>query len=205
MINIATDLKERFDFAAIWFLDRSDVMQADLSEEDAKAVDILTNLRDSADAIPPSLIDETERLRIGPGLVREQPRTGCASSWLRLLSGHCYGICRSAESNCSTGRSLRVSEPQHPWRYRAKRAMWMRLRLAALVTLPPGISETPGNSEIWRRARRFECALVGCDTDFVEILIPGTIDWRAHSGSANSQEHPHDRRGSEPVTPESAR
>jgi hypothetical protein len=67
MIDIATDLKERFDFAAIWFLERSDVMhgvEADLPDKDAKAVEILTNLRDSLNAIPPSLIDETERLRI---------------------------------------------------------------------------------------------------------------------------------------------
>jgi hypothetical protein len=63
---IATDLKERFDFAAIWFLERSDVMhgaEAELPEEDAKAVELLDNLRDSVDAIPPSLIDETDRLR----------------------------------------------------------------------------------------------------------------------------------------------
>jgi hypothetical protein len=66
MIDITTDLKERFDFATIWFLECSDVMhgvEADLPDEDAKAVDILTNLRDSVDAIPPSLIDETDRLR----------------------------------------------------------------------------------------------------------------------------------------------
>jgi hypothetical protein len=67
MIDVAADLKERFDFAAIWFLKRNDVMhgvEAELSDEDAKVVDILTNLRDSVDAIPPSLIDETDRLRI---------------------------------------------------------------------------------------------------------------------------------------------
>jgi hypothetical protein len=67
MIDVAADLKERFDFAAIWFLERSDVMhgvEADLPDEDAKAVDILANLRDSVDAIPPSLIEETDRLRI---------------------------------------------------------------------------------------------------------------------------------------------
>jgi hypothetical protein len=66
MIDVATELKERFDLAAIWFLERSDVMhgvEADLPEEDAKAVDMLTNLRDSVDAIPPSLINETDRLR----------------------------------------------------------------------------------------------------------------------------------------------
>jgi hypothetical protein len=27
MIDVAADLKERFDFAAIWFLERSDVMR----------------------------------------------------------------------------------------------------------------------------------------------------------------------------------
>jgi hypothetical protein len=67
MIDIATILKERFDLAAIWFLERNDVMhgvEADLPEEDAKAVELLDNLRDSVDAIPPSLIDGTDRLRI---------------------------------------------------------------------------------------------------------------------------------------------
>jgi hypothetical protein len=68
MIDVATDLKQRFEFAAIWFLERSDVMhgvEADLPEKDAKAVEILDNLRDSVEAIPRSLIDETDRLRTG--------------------------------------------------------------------------------------------------------------------------------------------
>ena len=66
MIDIAMDLKERFDFAAIWFFEHSEVMrgvEADLPEKDAKALEILTKLRDSVDGVPPSLIDETDRLR----------------------------------------------------------------------------------------------------------------------------------------------
>jgi hypothetical protein len=66
MIDVAADFKERFDFAVIWFLERSDVMhglEAELPDKDAKAVEILENLRNSVAAIPPSLIDETDRLR----------------------------------------------------------------------------------------------------------------------------------------------
>jgi hypothetical protein len=67
MIDFPTDLKERFDFAAIWFLDRSEKMdglEASLSEKDAKAVETLKNLRDSVDAIPSSQIRTAEALRI---------------------------------------------------------------------------------------------------------------------------------------------
>jgi hypothetical protein len=70
MIEKRTDLKERFDYAAIWFLERSDVMhgvEAELSDEDAKAVDILTNLRDSAFA---NRRDRQASHR-GPGIVRK--------------------------------------------------------------------------------------------------------------------------------------
>jgi hypothetical protein len=68
MPDIATDLKERFDFAMLWFLEQYEVMPdgrsaTDLSEKDAQAVDILEMLRDTVDAIPPSLIEATETLR----------------------------------------------------------------------------------------------------------------------------------------------
>jgi hypothetical protein len=66
MIDVASELKKRFDFAAIWFLDRCEKMhglEASLSDKDAKAVEILKNLRDSVDAIPPSLIRTAEALR----------------------------------------------------------------------------------------------------------------------------------------------
>jgi hypothetical protein len=65
-MNDLADLKERFDFAAIWFLERSDKMhgvEASLPDKDAKAVEILKSLRDSVDAIPPSLIRTAEALR----------------------------------------------------------------------------------------------------------------------------------------------
>jgi hypothetical protein len=67
MIDFAADLKKRFDFAAIWFLDRSEKMhglEASVSDKDAKAVEILKNLRDSVDAIPPSLLRTAEAFRI---------------------------------------------------------------------------------------------------------------------------------------------
>jgi hypothetical protein len=68
MIDIAADLKERFDFAMLWFLERYDVLSdgqtvTDLSNEDAKAVELLKTLRSTVDAIPPLLIEATETLR----------------------------------------------------------------------------------------------------------------------------------------------
>jgi hypothetical protein len=67
MIDIATDLRERFDFAALWYLARHEVLpdkrtMTDLSDEDAEVVRILETLRDTADAIPPSLLKATETL-----------------------------------------------------------------------------------------------------------------------------------------------
>jgi hypothetical protein len=68
MIDVASDLTERFDFAVLWFLERYEVMPdeetaTDLSDEDAKAVEVLKALHDSVDAIPPPLIKATEELR----------------------------------------------------------------------------------------------------------------------------------------------
>jgi hypothetical protein len=66
MIDIASDLKNRFELAALWFLERRDVMhgvEASLPDKDAKAVKILDILRDSVDIIPPSLIRTAEALR----------------------------------------------------------------------------------------------------------------------------------------------
>ena len=64
MIDIATDLKNRFDYAVIWFFERCEKMhglEASLSEKDARAVEILNSLCDSVDVIPPSLIRTTVR------------------------------------------------------------------------------------------------------------------------------------------------
>jgi xylose isomerase len=52
MTNIATDLRERIDFAMFWFLEQYEVLPdgqtiTDLSEDDAKAVDILEMLGDT--------------------------------------------------------------------------------------------------------------------------------------------------------------
>ena len=74
MTDIASDLKERFDFAALWFLARYEVLPdgknvTDLSDEDAKAVEILETLLNSVDAIPPSLIKATEELRVVRGVL----------------------------------------------------------------------------------------------------------------------------------------
>ena len=66
MIDIPTDLKNRFDYAVIWFFERCEKMhglEASLSEKDARAVEILKTLRDSVDVVPPSLIRTTEDLR----------------------------------------------------------------------------------------------------------------------------------------------
>jgi hypothetical protein len=68
MTDVAADLKERFDFAALWFLEQYEVLPdgesvTDLSDEDAKAVELLNALRDTVDAIPPLLIETTETLR----------------------------------------------------------------------------------------------------------------------------------------------
>ena len=66
MIDITTDLKSRFDLAALWFFERSDLMdgvEASLPDRDAKAVEILKNLRDTVDSIPPSLIRTAEAFR----------------------------------------------------------------------------------------------------------------------------------------------
>jgi hypothetical protein len=66
MIDVATDLKNRFELAALWFFERSNVMHgvdASLPDKDATAVKILDALHDSVDVIPPSLIRTAEALR----------------------------------------------------------------------------------------------------------------------------------------------
>jgi hypothetical protein len=65
-IDIATDLRERFEFAAVWFLERDDLIHGvehALPDKEAKAVEILKNLRNSIDAIPASLMETAEELR----------------------------------------------------------------------------------------------------------------------------------------------
>jgi hypothetical protein len=68
VIDIATDLRDRFEFAIIWFYERSEVMSdgesvPDLSDEDAKAVKLLKALLDTVDTIPPPLIEASTKLR----------------------------------------------------------------------------------------------------------------------------------------------
>jgi hypothetical protein len=67
-LDVARGLKQRFDCAVVGFLERYEVLPdeeniTELSDEDAKAVEVLEALRDSVDAIPPSLIKATEELR----------------------------------------------------------------------------------------------------------------------------------------------
>jgi hypothetical protein len=67
MTDIATDLRERFDFAALWFLEQYEVQPdgqsvTDLPDQDSKAVELLKTLSETVDAIPPSLIEATETL-----------------------------------------------------------------------------------------------------------------------------------------------
>ncbi len=68
LTDIAADLRDRFEGAIIWFYERSEVMSdgeadPDLSDDDAKAVELLKALLNTVDAIPPSLIATTETLR----------------------------------------------------------------------------------------------------------------------------------------------
>jgi hypothetical protein len=69
-MDIAADLRERFEFAIIWFYERNEVMSdgetvTDLSDGDAKAVELLKAFLDTVDAIPPTLIEASEKLRDG--------------------------------------------------------------------------------------------------------------------------------------------
>jgi hypothetical protein len=77
LTQIASDPRERFDFAALWFhkkcepdanslLDEHAIV--DLTDDETRAVKILETLRDTIDAIPPSLIKrdgETSRRYAG--------------------------------------------------------------------------------------------------------------------------------------------
>jgi hypothetical protein len=50
MLDIAADLRDRFEFTIIWFYERSEVMSdgeadPDLSDDDAKAVELFKALR----------------------------------------------------------------------------------------------------------------------------------------------------------------
>jgi hypothetical protein len=68
MTDIAADLRDRFEGAIIWFYERAEVMSdgesdPDLSDDDAKAVELLKALLDTVDAIPPTLIGASETLR----------------------------------------------------------------------------------------------------------------------------------------------
>jgi hypothetical protein len=97
--------------AALWFLECYEVLPAektvtDLSDEDAKAVEILETLRDSVDAIPPSLIKAAEELRAaGARKIRRDFGTRHSSSRLRFFPDQLYRVRRSSEPNCAT-RSL---------------------------------------------------------------------------------------------------
>jgi hypothetical protein len=70
MTDIAADLRDRFEGAMIWFYERSEVMSdgesdPDLSDDDAKGVELLKALIDTVDAIPSPLIEASEKLRDG--------------------------------------------------------------------------------------------------------------------------------------------
>lgn len=80
MADIAKDLKERFDYVAYFFLSAwehdpeakivGNTIVRDKGKEDAedRVIDTFEKLRDSADAIPPTVIEKTEELHssIGP-------------------------------------------------------------------------------------------------------------------------------------------
>jgi hypothetical protein len=70
--DTASDLRERFDFAVLWFhekceLDADSLLDGqtivDLTDDEARAVRMMETLRDTIDAIPLSLIKQTEELR----------------------------------------------------------------------------------------------------------------------------------------------
>jgi hypothetical protein len=71
MTDIASDLRNRFDFAVLWFHEKCELDSTlldedaivDLTDDEARAINILEALCDTIDAIPPSLIKETEDLR----------------------------------------------------------------------------------------------------------------------------------------------
>jgi len=68
LIDIAADLRDRFVGAIVWFYERSEVMSdgesdPDLSDDDAKAVELLKALLATVDAIPPALVKSSETLR----------------------------------------------------------------------------------------------------------------------------------------------
>ena len=67
MPDVASDLKERFDWATYLSLEAYVVLQDgksfERSDEDEYAIGVFKNLLGSVDAIPPSLIEATEKLR----------------------------------------------------------------------------------------------------------------------------------------------
>jgi hypothetical protein len=67
MIDFVADLKRRFDWAMYVNLEAYEVLpdgkSIARSDERERAIDILENLHDSVDAIPPPLIKATEALR----------------------------------------------------------------------------------------------------------------------------------------------
>jgi hypothetical protein len=83
MADISADLRERFDFAIIWFYERYEVLPdgqsvTDLWDADLKAVELLKALLDTVDAISPSLIEASEKLRhSAPDLFEKMLVTAC--------------------------------------------------------------------------------------------------------------------------------
>jgi hypothetical protein len=72
LTDIASDLRDRFDFAVLWFHEKCELdanylldehAVVDLTDDETRAIKILETLRDTIDAIPPSLLKETEELR----------------------------------------------------------------------------------------------------------------------------------------------
>jgi hypothetical protein len=67
MADVATDLKQRFDWAMSVCLEAYEVLpdgrSSERSDEDELAIGIFDRLCNTVDAIPPSLIASAERLR----------------------------------------------------------------------------------------------------------------------------------------------
>ena len=67
MTDIATDLKQKFEWAMNLCLESYEVLadgrSFERSDRDEYAIEVFKQLHDSVDAIPPSLIQATEQLR----------------------------------------------------------------------------------------------------------------------------------------------
>jgi hypothetical protein len=100
MTDIASDLRERFDFAVLWFHEKCELDSSfdertivNLTDDEARAVKILETLSNSVDAIPSSAIKTAEELRDADPVSFEQTFSAWgASRRLRVVSNQRHRI-----------------------------------------------------------------------------------------------------------------